>query len=331
MRRTLSALCALVLVIALALPAGAAPIPLKVATHASDTSALGRSLQSMKQFIEEKSQGKYRVDIYGSFKLGTMESCYQGLQVGTLHFLLEAPSNLSNFIPLFQMFDLGYLFPTTDIADKVLSGPFGRKVLDMAANKTVTPLAFVRYAHRTLWSVKPVTSMADLKGNKMRASSSKVHIAVLKNMGMNPTPMAGSEVYTALQQGALEGMDVDLAYGVNTKWYEACRQLVLTNHAYLPQIFFTSTKWWNGLSAEDKALFDEAVRLLAVEQRKNQLEDDNTSMAEVKANNLGVYIPTQAEQDELARATNDIYKDFPKINVELLNELKAEVARAAAK
>lgn len=325
----LSCLCALAGLLSFT-PAQAAPIPVKITTHATSSMALCRSLVTMKNFIEEKTNGKYRVDIYDQFKLGTMESAYQGMQLGTVHFLVEGPSNLSNFMPIFAMFDLGYIFPDADTADEVLSGPVGKKILAAAANKAVTPLTFVRYSYRNIYLNKPVHSLAELKGVKVRASSSPVHIAVLKAMGMNPTPMPGSEVYTGLQQGVIDGVDIDITYLVKGKWDEVCKSVVFTQHTYLPQIIYTSTRWWNKLPAEDKAVFQEAIDLYVQEQRKNVLEDEAESMQAIKEKNLSIYTPTEEEIAMLRKNTSELYKEFPKIDVTLLNELKAEAARVAA-
>ncbi|WP_294484916.1 TRAP transporter substrate-binding protein [uncultured Mailhella sp.] len=325
----ISCLCLLTALIGTS-PAQAAPIPVKITTHATTSMAICRSLETMKKYVEEKTNGKYRIDIYDQFKLGTMESAYQGMQLGMVHFLVEGPSNLSNFMPIFSMFDLGYIFPDADTADEVLSGPVGKKILAAAANKAVTPLTFIRYSNRNIYLNKPVHSLADLKGVKVRASSSPVHIAVLKAMGLNPTPMPGSEVYTGLQQGVIDGVDVDITYLVKGKWDEVCKSVVFTQHTYLPQVIYTSTRWWNKLPEADRVIFQEALDLYVQEQRKNILEDEAECMQAIKDKNLSVYTPTPEEMAALKKNTSEIYKEFPKIDVNLLNELKAEAARVAA-
>lgn len=308
----------------------AAPKVIKVTTHSSMSGAICRSLVEMKQFIEEKTNGKYRMDIYDQFKLGTMEEAYQGMGFGTVHMLVEGASNIGTFMPELSMLDLGFLFPNSDVADKVLSGPVGQKICAAAANKAVTPLVFVRYSFRKPFLTKDINSINDLKGVKIRASSSPMHMALLEHMGMNPVPMPGSEVYTGLQQGVIDGFDVDAPFGVNSKWYEAAKSIALIDHTYCAQILYTSTRWWNKLPAEDKPIFEEAVKVFAKAQYKNQLEDEARAEEAFKKAGLKIYVPTDAEMAQLREHCKDIYKQFPKVNLELLNELKAEVARVSA-
>ena len=111
---------------------------------------------------------------------------------------------------------------------------------------------------------------------------------------------------------------------------EVCKSVVFTQHTYLPQIIYTSTRWWNKLPAEDKAVFQEAIDLYVQEQRKNVLEDEAESMQAIKEKNLSIYTPTEEEIAMLRKNTSELYKEFPKIDVNLLNELKAEAARVAA-
>ena len=311
-------------------PAVAAPKVIKVTTHSAMSGALCRSLVEMKQFIETKTNGKYRMDIYDQFKLGSMEEAYQGMGLGTVHMLVEGASNIGTFMPELTLLDLGFLFPDSDVADKVLSGPVGKKICAVAANKAVTPLVFVRYSFRNPFVSKDINSINDLKGVKIRASSSPMHMALLKHMGMNPVPMPGSEVYTGLQQGVIDGFDVDSPFGVNSKWYEAAKSMALINHTYCAQILYTSTKWWNSIPAEDKPVFEEAVKVFVNAQEKNQLEDERRAEEAFKKAGLKIYKPTEAELAQLLEQCKDIYKQFPKIDVELLNELRAEVDRVMA-
>lgn len=325
--------CALVfagLLSAVPTSANAAPKVIKVSTFASPGSSIYRSLTDMKAFIEEKTNGKYRLDIYDSFKLGTMEESYQGLGMGTLQLMVEGASNIGTFMPALSMFDLGFLFPNADVANEVLSGPLGKKICATAANKSVTPLRFVRYAFRNPFVAKDINSLADLKGAKIRASSSPMHMAMLKSMGMNPVPMPGSEVYTGLQQGVVDGFDVDFPFGFTSKWYEPTKAVAEVNHSYVVMTVFTSTKWWNKLPAEDKPIFEEAIDLFSKAQFKNQFEDEKAALEAFKKAGLKIYKPTDAEMAQLREQSKDIYKQFPKVNVELLNELRAEVARVAA-
>ncbi len=300
---------------------GQAATAVKLSTHASPSSALFIALSELKNYVEEKTNGKYEIELYDSYKLGSMESSYQGLQVGTVHFLVEGPSNLSNFIPMFQLFDMGFIFPNADIADQVLCGPIGDKILKEATNKVSTPLCFLRNNDRVLWTTKPITSLDDLKGLKLRGSSSKSHIALLKAMGMTPIPMAGSEVYTSLQQGVVEGVDVTLGYGVASRWYEAAPNLFLSNHVYLPQLLYVSTRWWNKLPEEDRAIFEEGIRRYQDKERVLSQAEERDSLKYLAEQGVKITIPTAEQYAQMAEMVKDVPAQFPKVDQALLKEL----------
>lgn len=301
--------------------AQAAPISVKLSTHASPSSALFTALSEMKSYVETQTNGKYQIDLYDSYKLGNMEASYQGLQVGTVQLLVEGPSNLSNFIPMFQIFDMGFIFPNADIADQVLCGPIGQKILKQAANKVAIPYCFLRNNNRELWTTKPVTKVEDLKGMKLRGSSSKSHIALLKAMGLTPIPMAGSEVYTGLQQGVIEGVDVTLGYGTASKWYEAAPNLFLSNHVYLPQILYVSTRWWNKLPEEDRAIFEEGFKRYQDKERTLSQAEEKESLEYLAKNGVKITTPTAEQYAQMAEMVKDVPSEFPKVDHALLKEL----------
>ena len=315
---------ALVSMLLLAPAAQAAPIPIKITSSVADQGSVGRSVATFKKFIEEKTNGKYRIDYYGQFKLGSMENCYQGMRLGTIHFLIEGPSNISNFIPALQLFDISYIFPSEQAADKVLHGPIGDKFLKLATNKDVTSLAFLRYHYRMLFTVKKINDLrTDLKGIKVRTSNSKMQMAMLKAWGMNPTPVPGSETYTGLQQGVVEGFDSVPPYAADSRWYEPCSTGNLTNACYTPQILFTSTRWWNKLSPEDKAVFEEGIKLLVAEQEKNAEADTPRALDQLSSNGITLRTPTAEEYAWLKAQVADVYKEFPAVDPELLKEIRA--------
>ena len=304
-----------------------AAIPVKVAFHGPETISLGRSLDSMKQYIEKESKGKYRVDIYYSAKLGTMESAYQGLKLGTVQMMLEGPSNLTGFIPVYQMFDLPFLFPSDDVANAVLGGPLGDKILKMTKNDAVTPMRFVPYAHRQFWSIFPIKNMESMNGIKMRSTSSRVHLAVLKALKMNPTPMPASEVYTGLQQATIEGFDLPVAYGMTYRWHEPCKSVFLSNHVFLSQFLIVSNKWWDKLPDEDKEIFKRGIDLLVEVQKTNLAKEEEESTRILKEQGYIFYTPTAEEKEAMIKATAGIENQFPNIDKALLKELRDEVAK----
>ena len=299
----------------------------KITTHGNTSHPLVVAMEEMKQYIEEKTGGEYVLDIYPSSKLGTMETCYQGMRFGTVHMVVEGPSNICKFVPAFKIFDLPYLFPNQDIADEILAGPVGRKLLADSSNSSVTMLRFLHYGSRVLFTTTPVNCADDLKGKKIRAAGSPVHIAALDAFGISSVPMPVTEIYTSLQQGVIDGTDVDIPGQYINRWYEKANHAFLSRHIYVPHLLMVSTSWWNKLPQDVKKVFEDAADRYCERTRELLLENDVTSLNAMKEKGLVV---TEMKPEEVAlwkEKTKDLYKQFPDIPAELLNSIRAEVAR----
>ena len=299
----------------------------KITTHGNTSHPLVVAMEEMKKFIEEKTGGEYVLDIYPSSKLGTMETCYQGMRLGTVHMVVEGPSNICKFVPAFKIFDLPYLFPNQDIADEILSGPVGKKLLADTSNPSVTMLRFLHYGSRVLFTTTPVNSANDLKGKKIRASGSPVHIAALEAFGISSVPMPVTEIYTSLQQGVIDGTDVDIPGQFTNRWYEKANHAFMSRHIYVPHLLMVSTAWWNKLPQDVKKVFEEAADMYCKRSRELLIENEVTSLDAMKEKGLVV---TEMKPEEVAlwkEETKDLYKQFPDIPADLLNSIRAEVAR----
>lgn len=299
----------------------------KITTHGNTSHPLVIAMQEMKQYIEEKTGGQYVLDIYPNSKLGTMETCYQGMRLGTVHMVVEGPSNICKFVPAFKIFDLPYLFPNQDIADEILAGPVGRKLLADTSNPSVTMLRFLHYGSRILFTTTPVAKADDLKGKKIRASGSPVHIAALEAFGISSVPMPVTEIYTSLQQGVIDGTDVDIPGQYTNRWYEKANHAFMSRHIYVPHLLMVSTSWWNKLPQDVKKVFEDAADLYCKRSRELLLQNDVDSLNAMKEKGVVVTEMSQEDRDRWVAATKDLYKQFPDIPAELLNSIRAEIAK----
>lgn len=160
----------------------------------------GEAFALFKKEVEERSRGAFKVELIGSGKYDNPESIVQGLQMGVLHIGAESTSNFSVFAPRLMLFDMLYLIPSYEAANLVLDGPIGQELSKSLEKNGCLGMGFMELGFRQLFSIRPVASLEDNKGLKVRATPSKAHIAILRSLGMNPTPLAWGEVYTALQQ-----------------------------------------------------------------------------------------------------------------------------------
>lgn len=233
----------------------AAPIIIKIAHPNVAQHPMGQAVEKFKALLEERSNGEFRIDIYDSSKFGNFDSVVQGLQYGMLQMGLAATPNLSPFSDAFLLFDLPFLFPDYESTDLITDGPIGKNAAKGLESTGIIGLGYIEIGFRNLWNnQRKVETLEDAKGLKIRSTPSKVHIETLKALGMNPTPVSWGEVYTALQQKTVDGIDIDL----NLAWYanfpEVNNHVTIVKSIYTPHLWMASKKFLDTLSEEHRTL-----------------------------------------------------------------------------
>ena len=166
----------------------AAPKRIKVAHTSYPGTPVYRAWEDAKAFIDEKSGGKYVLDINDSSKLGPTSTTLQGVQFGTIHITEDGSPNFSGFDPVIGIFDLPYLFPDYESVDAILNGAIGQKILDHLSKKSGTKaICFLGNGYRGLFTNEKLEHIEQAKGKKFRATLSQAHIAGLRALGFAPT------------------------------------------------------------------------------------------------------------------------------------------------
>ncbi|RAI01849.1 C4-dicarboxylate ABC transporter substrate-binding protein [Acuticoccus sediminis] len=222
--------------------------------------------------IEDKTGGRIAIRLQGGGALGGDREVIEGLQLGTVDMTVSSTSIVANFVPELKIFDIPFLFRDFDHAEAVLDGPTGGAILEDMPDKGLVGLAFGGMGFRELTnSVKPVKTVEDVKGLKIRTQQNEMHIKVWDALGVLPTPMAIPEVYTALQQGVVDGQENPIGAIVNNRFGEVQKYVSLTDHAFTPLVVLISPMVWDQLSDEDKAIFKEAA-VHAMERNRAEVE-----------------------------------------------------------
>ncbi len=280
-----------------------AAIEIKISTTSPENFPFVPAFQEMAKYIEEHSNGKYKVSVYPNNKLGNASTSVQGLQMGTIHFYHDGTGNLTGFAPVLGVFDLPYIF--TDIAsvEHIFYGPVGQKLLQDLSTRTLTYLGFANSTFRNMMTRKPAGTLDEVRKMKIRVTLSKIHAESLKRMGISVTPMPFTEVYTGLQQGVVDGVDLDYPYAVAYNLYEVAPNIIEANHLYTPQVLLTGTKWWSSLTPEDKAVFEAAVQLWLERSRTLLNESRDAAKQEcIAAGSTIVTLPPEELQKWVAAA-----------------------------
>ncbi|WP_068114365.1 TRAP transporter substrate-binding protein DctP [Tropicimonas marinistellae] len=230
---------------------------------------------AMTQFadeIAEKTDGRIAVRVQSGGALGGDREVIEGLQLGTVDMAVPSTSIVANFYPDMKVFDIPFLFRDFDHAEAVLDGPIGQEMLDELPDHGLVGLAFGGMGFRQLSnSVRPVSNAEDARGLKIRTQQNDMHIAVWSELGVLPTPMAIPEVYTALQQGVVDGQENPIGAIVNNRFGEVQSYVSMTNHAFTPLVVLISPATWGRISEEDKDVF-RAAAVNAMDRNRAEAE-----------------------------------------------------------
>jgi C4-dicarboxylate-binding protein DctP len=275
----------------------------------------GQAAERFKLIAEKLTKGKVKVEIYPNSQLYKDREEIEALQSGAVQIL--APS-MAKFGPMgareFELFDMPYLFPNQEVLHRVMDGEVGKKLFAKLDTKGVTGLAFWDNGFKQMSSNKPMHAVADLNGLKMRIQSSKVLSAQMKALGANPQVMAFSEVYTALQQGVVDGTENPVSNFYTQKMHEVQKHMTMSNHGYLGYAVIVNKAFWEGLPADIKTSLTQAMKEATVFEREIAQKENDEALANViAAKTTTVYTLTPAERAEWQKTLLPIHKEFESV------------------
>ena len=343
MKKSLKLVCILVaLVFAVTLVAGcgggapaAAPEKkpekkvIKIGIGLNDESPQYKGLLKFKEIVEKESNGRLEVNIFPNAQLGDDTKMMTSLRAGTLEMTCPASAPISGLDKKWMVFDLPFLFPNEDVADKVLDGPVGQKYLKSLEQFGLVGVFFWENGYRQITnSAREIKAPADVKGLKIRTMENPVHLATFRALGANPTPMPFSEVFSALQQKTVDGQENPSTTNFLQKFYEVQKFNTISNHFYGPFVFMFSKKIFDTMSKEDQALIMKAGKEAGLYQRKINRETMVTAEKGMADKGTLVTRLTPEQQKAFMEATKDIAPRFEaEIGKDVVAEVKAEIAK----
>jgi len=264
---------------------------------------------AFKKAVEERSGGVIRVDIYPAAQLGDARTIAEGVQMGTIEMADIENGPLGRFVPEAMLWDLPFIFENIDHAHKALDGEVGQFVQKQYIAKNIRHLAYndggFRYFTNNL---RPINSMDDLKDLKIRVMESKVMIDTINAFGGSAIPMAFGELYTALQQGVVDGQENPMNLIYSQRFYEVQKYLSLSGHFYYPRQYIASEFWWNKLNDEHKKIISEAAKEACAIQR-SELAKYEVKMMDV-LREKGMVINEVNKTAFVSTAKEKIYPSF---------------------
>ena len=264
--------------------------------------------------LKEISGGKFKVQIYPSQQLGTERQCLELLQIGSLDMTKVSAGVLENFSPSIKVFGLPYLFRDKEHAFRVLDGPVWEELLNGTEKYWLKGLGYYDSGSRSFYTIdKPIENPNDLEGLKIRVMESQTAIDMVKSFGGSPTPISWGELYTALQQGVVDGAENNPPSFYLSRHYEVCKYYIIDEHTVLPDVVLMSTHLWNDLSNQEQEWIQNAMDLSVVEQRRLWLKSELESLEAVKAAGVQVSYPDKSNFAEMSRSVFDQYSQDPLI------------------
>jgi TRAP-type transport system periplasmic protein len=310
-RFTVLALCALfVLAGALADPGMCQdkPVVLKLGHAVAPEHPYQLGAVKFSELVAERTNNKVKIEVYPSAQLGNERDMVEGLQLGTIDLVVTSTGPLGGFVPKMFVVDLPFLFRDREHAYKVLDGPIGKELLDAFSAKGIKGLAFWENGFRQITNnVRPIERPEDLKGIKIRTMENKIHLASFKAFGASPTPMAWSEVYTALQQKTIDAEENPIAIIYYQKLFEVQKYLALTDHFYSPTPLLMSLKTFESLPEDVRKIMLAAAAECATYERNYLRDSEVKQIAELKAKGMQVTIPDKKPFQDAAAS---VYKEF---------------------
>ncbi len=225
-----------------------------------------------KELMEEKSGGRIAMNIYESGQLGGDRESIEGLQAGTIDFFITISATYVPFVPELGVFDLPNVFPNIDVARKVFDSGIINEVSAACENAGLKIMAFSDAGFRHVTTNKPIASVADFNGLKLRTMQNPNHMAYFTALGASPTPMDYSELYISLQQGTIDGQENAYDLIVANKLYEPQKYVTETNHLIHALIMMMSKAKYDALPDDIKAIVEESV--IEAHQYGRQVADE---------------------------------------------------------
>ncbi len=312
-------------VVAFTAHAAVAQTTLRINITVPQNSHYGVAIDAFAREIQKRTEGRYKIQNFYNSALGAERESIEAVQLGTLDMVMTSTGPVPNFVPEVAILDIPFLFTSYAHARAVLDGPIGQEMLTKFESKGFKALAWGENGFRHMTNSKhPVNTPADLKGLKLRTMENPVHIMAYKGFGLIPTPMAITEVFTALQQGTVDGQENPITVIQAQKFDQVQKYLTLTGHVYSPAVILMSKGQWDKLSAADKQAFLDSAKEAVKANRARIDEDERTGVANLRSKGMQVIdnVDRSKFQEALKPVFAELGKKFGEANLDKIRNYK---------
>jgi len=272
--------------------------------------------------LETKSRGSLMVEIYPNGQLGNERELLELLQIGSVAITKVSAAVMENFVPEYEVLGLPYLFRDEAHLFNVLEGSIGEDLLSRGERFRLRGLCFYDAGSRSFYTKDtPVRTPEDLDGLKLRVMKSNTAIEMVNTMGGSPTPISFGELYTALQQGVVDGAENNPPSFYSARHYEVCDYYSLDEHTMVPDVLLISTEWWNRLDQQQKQWVREAAKESVAYQREVWAKSVEESLAKVQEAGVEIIRPEKAPFSKMTEPILESYRDRPEL-YDMINKIR---------
>ncbi len=255
-----------------------------------------------KSAVEANSNGQIKVEIYASGVLGKERETMVQVKSGVIQSYISSTGGMSTYYPMIDITNMPFAFSSYNVGYAVYDGSFGKELaVDIEKKAGFHVLGFGESGgfFAITNSKREIRSPKDMRGVKIRTMTVPLHMEIIKSLGGSPTPISWSEVYTSLQTGVIDGQMNPVSIINMAKFYEVQKYATLTNHIYAPYIWVMNPRFYNGLSASQKVIIDDAARTAILAGRGlSRIIDSSEKGLPVLMSKMQVYVPNAAEMQQ---------------------------------
>lgn len=283
------------------------------------------AVRHMGELLNKSSQGKHSIKVYSKTALGSEKDTIEQTKLGAIAMARVNVAPMNNICPATMVPTMPFLFRSTEHLRKVLDGAIGEEILKDCEAQGFIGLAFYDSGARSIYTVKkPIKTLVDAKGLKVRVPQSDLWVSVLEAMGANATPMPFGEVYTALKTGLVDGAENNYPSYESSRHFEVARFYNKTEHSMAPEILLFSKKVWDTLSVDEQKQIRAAAKESVIYMRKLWDEREEKSLAVVKAAGVQLVDVDKASFQVAMKPVYDKFLKDPKLQdmVKRINAVK---------
>jgi len=273
-----------------------------------------RAMEHMQRRVAELSAGRMRIDIYPSQQLGSERELLELLQLGSLGMTKVSSAVLEGFAPKYKALSVPYVFRDREHRFRVLEGEIGRELLLDSQKYWLRGLTYYDAGSRSFYTKdRPVRTPEDLVGLKIRTLESATQVRMVNELGGSATPISWGELYTALQQGIVDGAENNPPSFHTSRHYEVCKWYSLDEHTAIPDVLLVSTIVWETLSDQEREWLTEAARESSEVQKELWRAAEDEALRVVQEAGVTVLYPDKAPFIEKVEPLYESYRDEPDV------------------